>query len=1159
MRVKEIVIDGFKSYAKRTVISPWDPQFNCITGLNGSGKSNILDAICFVLGITSMSTVRAQNQQDLIYKRGQAGVTKASVSIVFDNTDKSRSPLDYVDEDVITVTRQVVLGGTSKYLVNGHRAQQIQVQQLFQEVQLNINNPNFLIMQGQITKVVNMRPTEILGLIEEAAGTGMYEKERIRAVKEIKERDAPLLETEALLNEEVRPKLEVWRRQKRDYLAYQQCSNSIEALERVVVGSQYNLQKVKLDQLQSEKENLSSRNEELKADISSLEERLQELEDKIKDAKFEDSRSETTVRLEQEIQSLNEEHARMLITLEDKQQQLSRAEEQYSKSKNAVSNLEQQLSAHNEKVGAFEEEHAHFKESLAKQHDLVTEKRDLLSSLQTGISTSGDKETGYASITKKLREQILDAKNSISKLESRKKELSSNIESNRDHLSSLQTQYNEQNERLRALDNNNKETEEALVRLSDNAKEAKNLKNSLSSRRDDAAGVLRNIDRLLANYPSLSIPSDMQIDRVKGRLIHVFRLLDEHKNKAKALEICAGSNLWSMVVEDTATAETILRRAKRKRLYVLPLSKLQPRVIDPRRVAQIHPDGAWRAIDLLGFDEDVRPAIEFAFGSTVICATSDIAKKAAFEFRFRAITLEGDSFEPRGVITGGSDDSRRGANIFSVVDDYHRLVGQKLEYESEAQRLEEQISQFGNVASEVEQMSNELGLSKHTADMTRTRVDQLNTKIEELRKTEEEYHRISSVEIPALNNRLQELEADLQKSLNDASEFNNNREGKIQKLRKEVENAEAEERRVTKLLETRDEQHVVNQSELVRIRTEIDQESEEMRTAENLCTDTRGEIDQLSNNHIPELSSRISNLRKTYDTEIAKVSEIRQELSAYENEINQGKARLSDLKVDVKKGFHELSRSHEKVDGATNALKLIEKRYPRASELAAELEAQGKVSHGSNLNVLAGKLSHEQKRMKELASRVDASVISMVERLENDETQLRQRLVTISNDKAKLSQSMETLNERRCVTIDNVWKQVSNDFGAIFGDLLPGSSCELVPVNNNPIKDGFSIKVCLGQTWKDGLTELSGGQRSLVALSLILALLRYQPAPMYILDEVDAALDVHHTRNIGHIIKTRFKNAQFIVVSLKDDMFTNANRIFQTRFIDGTSTVHIMA
>lgn len=152
MKVEELIIDGFKSYATRTVITDWDPQFNAITGLNGSGKSNILDAICFVLGIASMTTVRASSLQDLIYKRGQAGVTKASVTIVFDNTDKSNSPIGFTNSPQISVTRQVVLGGTSKYLINGHRAPQQSVLQLFQSVQLNINNPNFLLCKVKLQK-----------------------------------------------------------------------------------------------------------------------------------------------------------------------------------------------------------------------------------------------------------------------------------------------------------------------------------------------------------------------------------------------------------------------------------------------------------------------------------------------------------------------------------------------------------------------------------------------------------------------------------------------------------------------------------------------------------------------------------------------------------------------------------------------------------------------------------------------------------------------------------------------------------------------------------------------------------------------------------------------------------------------------------------------
>jgi structural maintenance of chromosome 2 len=127
------------------------------------------------------------------------------------------------------------------------------------------------------------------------------------------------------------------------------------------------------------------------------------------------------------------------------------------------------------------------------------------------------------------------------------------------------------------------------------------------------------------------------------------------------------------------------------------------------------------------------------------------------------------------------------------------------------------------------------------------------------------------------------------------------------------------------------------------------------------------------------------------------------------------------------------------------------------------------------------------------------------------------------------------------------------DFGDIFGELLAGNTAKLQPPEGKTISDGLEVKVCLGGVWKQSLTELSGGQRSLIALSLILSLLQFKPAPMYILDEVDAALDLSHTQNIGHLLRSRFKGSQFIVVSLKDGMFNNANVLFKTRFRDGTS------
>lgn len=188
MFIEEIILEGFKSYAQRTRISGFDRSFNAITGENGTGKSNILDAICFVLGITSLTQVRVGSLEELVSRN--AGITKASVSIVFNNEDKSQSPLGYEHCNTIEVTRQVVIGGRNKFLINGTNAQQDRVQTLFHSVQLNVNNPHFLIMQGRIDRVVSMKPPEILAMLEEATGTRMYEKKKATALKTIEKKES---------------------------------------------------------------------------------------------------------------------------------------------------------------------------------------------------------------------------------------------------------------------------------------------------------------------------------------------------------------------------------------------------------------------------------------------------------------------------------------------------------------------------------------------------------------------------------------------------------------------------------------------------------------------------------------------------------------------------------------------------------------------------------------------------------------------------------------------------------------------------------------------------------------------------------------------------------------------------------------------------------
>merc|ERR1712217_896843 len=168
---------------------------------------------------------------------------------------------------------------------------------------------------------------------------------------------------------------------------------------------------------------------------------------------------------------------------------------------------------------------------------------------------------------------------------------------------------------------------------------------------------------------------------------------------------------------------------------------------------------------------------------------------------------------------------------------------------------------------------------------------------------------------------------------------------------------------------------------------------------------------------------------------------------------------------------------------------------------------------------------------------------------------LLQKRDIILNDKYKIEQVIKDLDEKKGETLRRTWAKVNKDFDSIFGTLLPFTNAKLEAPQGMDPTEGLEIKVAFHDVWKQSLSELSGGQRSLLALSLVLALLLFKPAPLYILDEVDAALDLSHTQNIGHMLKTHFKSSQFIVVSLKDGMFNNANVLFRTKFVDGMSTV----
>lgn len=266
-------------------------------------------------------------------------------------------------------------------------------------------------------------------------------------------------------------------------------------------------------------------------------------------------------------------------------------------------------------------------------------------------------------------------------------------------------------------------------------------------------------------------------------------------------------------------------------------------------------------------------------------------------------------------------------------------------------------------------------------------------------------------------------------------------------------------------------------------------------------------------------------------------------------------------------------------EGIKTAGKVIARMLEKHPWLGDEDEDGGagggeEAMSGERYEEIAARSSKLKEQQSTLSNQINHKVMSMFERAEAEYRDLKRKREIIRDDKKKIESVIRELDKKKEDTLESTHKKVNEHFGNIFSRLLPGTQCKLNKIKNaepedeeedddeeSSILDGLEVKVAFGTDandrpiWKESLSELSGGQRSLLALSLILSLLLFKPAPLYILDEIDAALDLSHTQNIGILISKYFAKSQFIVVSLKEGMFTNANVIFRTSFIDGVSAV----
>lgn len=1181
MYIQEIIIDGFKSYAQKTVVSGFDPQFNAITGLNGTGKSNILDSICFVLGISNLSQVRVGNLQELVYKQGQAGVTKASVTIIFNNTDVNSSPVGYESHKQITVTRQVVIGGKNKYMINGHTVQQNQVQNMFHSVQLNVNNPHFLIMQGRITKVLNMKPPEILSMIEEAAGTRMFETKKQAAIKTIEKKQLKVDEITKCIEEEITPTLENLRTERQDYHAWQANNTEFERLERFCTAYEYQDAQRKSEDSEAEKARMKKNLEDLDigqqesnakandcdskiAEIEQL--RGGEMENELHELRsIETELSKNVVKLDAHIKNQKESLEAEADGLKSMKSQVESAEAQIAEKTKSLHNCEAEIEVKEEECKAAETESANMRERYQNACAGVTDENNSeLLSLPEQVGAWEKREREAQSQVQQCQQRCTHARKQLKELQKLSKQQSNNQSSS---LNELEKVKNEIVQLESQLQKEVLKQQQSVGSNADNFDES-SLRNLYSEMEVSAIQLRDRIDALTASlearlaFEFRDPEKGFDRSRVKGLVARLVTVKD--RKAATALEIAAGGKLYQVVVDTEQTGKLLLQKGGlRKRITILPLNKINARCTDPSKVkkaqtvAKSMGGTAQLALELVGYDAEIQKAMEYVFGSAIICDSPAVAKAIAFDkqIRNRTVTLDGDVYDPAGTLTGGSNNQI--GVLLSKIDELasaNRELNSKevkmRELSSKLTMLEKSFAATKDIRTSIELKQHAVRICEEKmadsdysqtmkeiaeieSEMTQMEAE-ISTAKDLQKRAKEELTKLKSAQLDSKKRR-EDAMKDMEKNVKASQKHASNVRAELLKLKGRRDALSTELKACTSELKAIGEQRAISEAAVTRLTTEIESESQQLETLRNeyelAKTATAAKAAELS-----QCSAEIKQLTKQKEKYLKDVQ---------------------NASLEARKLKHKLDQWEK--DSKQNS-KLIATLLKQNPWIESEQKFFGQA--GSDFDFGAKDIRECLARRKELKSeqerlskKINKKVMGMIESAESEYVDLNRKRDVILNDKSKIEAVIEELDVKKAQALQSTWLKVNKDFGSIFSMLLPGTTAKLEPPENCSVMEGLEVKVAFNNVWKDSLTELSGGQRSLLALSLILSLLLFKPAPMYILDEVDAALDLSHTQNIGMMLRTHFSSSQFIVVSLKEGMFNNANVIFRTRFVDGISAV----
>ena len=1158
MHLKALELSGFKSFADKTTVE-FNRGITSIVGPNGSGKSNILDAILWVLGEQSYKNIRAKESSDVIFSGGKNKKPKsmAEVSLIIENEDR------YLDIDFseVKITRRIYKSGENEYFINNRKSRLKDINTLFMDTGIG-KQAYSIIGQGRVERIISSNPKELKEIIEEAAGVKRAKTEKEESLKKLKEVKTEIekidyvekeLETRVkyLKEEGMKARLFKTYTEKIDVQRFMILEYNIN--EKSVLKKKYDIENKELkEKLNKILDEFDTKQEELQNSNINREKNYEKLEEeKIKNMNI----FKVIENLKNEYSSLNSKYSNLETEEKEKEKRKVVLEKDILEKEEILNNSKSDLDIMIKDLEIKEKER---NEIEIKVEKLKNKKNSILEDLKNKTQENQDLEVDKIKAfheNQDLEKRIVSAQSSNDRINKEKIEIQETFEKIIFRKDKIEKDKTLKEEEKIVKENELDEINKKLNILEKNREELNKEYNTFQYEYEQLNSKKRSIDNIINNnetfYKSIKYLLNEKINGIVGAFIN---LIDIPNGYEAAFQSLSGGYFQDIVVENTEVGQKcieILREKKLGRASFLPIDGIKVSKINkefPKEKGVID-----FSRNIVKYNKKIEKVVEFVFGNSVIVENLEIGRKLLKSgFNDRIVTLEGDIITARGRITGGYvqkgkdellERKKELGNIIekiqiitqkqSILKEKRIELNAKIE-KYEIKKIEKQNeiyifnAEYKNFINEYDSFSSEFNKKKRQIDTLNYEINENEEFIISRRKTiEENKVKIKEIENIILKNnkKIEDFNIELSK-IEDLSEFVSelnilDKEYEILKVKTDNNISRYNEINIDyeKLIKEKNE---IIQFEIIR-----DELKESLKKE---ISSKRNEIEEKNTEN-----NTLNNLIRNLELEIKNLEEIEKRLIT---EVKDIEVKMVNLQNEKEKILEKITKIDKDLEYYTIELEEISNKNIKESVEYKKIENETEV------NAIKRKLSMDEK------SRLDIGAVNLasIEEYEKE----NERYNNLVDQKRDLIDSRESLLS----LIKDIENEIVEKFSYAFEEInknfeymcktILNDAKGMIKMNDseNLLDTGLELSVKYKNKPEQTLLLLSGGEKSMLAVSFIMAIFMFKPSPFTFFDEIEAALDEANTKKIVELLNNFIEKSQFILITHNKETMKGSHRLY---------------